>query len=69
MYSATFWEVFFSAAAFVFILPTLIGMARGVDDLATVVLFNVLALVSLGVGWIAAMGFACFGEKMRPSSR
>lgn len=66
MYSATFWEIFFSVAAFVFILPTLIGAARGVRDLTTVILFNVLALVSLGVGWIAAMGFACFGESRRP---
>ena len=69
MYSATFWEIFFLVAAFVFILPTLIGMVRGVDNLLLVVFLNVLAPVTVGVGWIAAMGVACFGERMLPPRR
>lgn len=62
MFSARFWEVYLLVFAFVFILPTLIGVIRGVNGLGTVILLNILALVSFGVGWIAAMGFACFWE-------
>lgn len=62
MLSTRFWEVYLLVFAFVFILPTLIGAIRGVHGLGTVILLNILALVSFGVGWIAAMGFACFWE-------
>ena len=65
IYSTQFWVLFFLVAAIVFVLPTVIGIIRGVDSLGLVVLLNILALVSLGVGWLGAMAFA-FGPKHRP---
>lgn len=63
MHGAVFWEIFIPVAAFVFILPTLVGVIRGADNITAVILFNVFALVSFGVGWIAALGFACIGKR------
>ena len=58
-YGTQFWVLFFSAASIVFILPTAIGIVRRVDNLALVIVLNVFALVSLGVGWLGALLFAC----------
>ena len=66
MYSATFWVIFALVAAFVFILPTLIGVIRGVNDLGLVIVLNLLGLVTLAVGWIGAMLVACLSPKKPP---
>lgn len=69
MYGATFWGIFFLVAAFLFILPTLIGLIRGVDNMLLVIFLNVLGLATLGVGWIAAMVVACSWERSLPPRR
>lgn len=63
MHGAMFWEIFIPVATLVFILPTIVGLIRGANNITTVILFNILALVSFGVGWIAAMGFALIGKR------
>lgn len=56
----------FSALAAGFILPTAIGLIRQVDGIGLVVIFNVLGLVTVGVGWLAAMILACALPKRLP---
>jgi hypothetical protein len=49
-----FWFVVFGVLATVFLLPTLVAVARGTDRLALVFLLNLIG-ASTGVGWLAAM--------------
>jgi Superinfection immunity protein len=62
--SYAFWIFVFMALAVVYMLPTLIGMIRGVDRLALVFLVNLIGAPS-GVGWFAAMILA-FGPRRLP---
>jgi hypothetical protein len=63
--SYAFWIFVFVALAVVYMLPTLIGMIRGVDRLALVFLVNLIGAPT-GVGWFAAMILA-FGPRRLPS--
>jgi hypothetical protein len=65
IHGTQFWVLFFGVAGIVFILPTVIGIVRGVDNLSAVIMWNVFALVSLGMGWIGAMLLA-FGPRREP---
>ena len=62
--SYAFWIFVFVALAVVYMLPTLIGMIRGVDRLALVFLVNLIGAPT-GVGWFAAMILA-FGPRRLP---
>jgi hypothetical protein len=62
--SYAFWIFVFVALAVVYILPTLIGMIRGVDRLALVFLVNLIGAPT-GIGWLAAMILA-FGPRRLP---
>lgn len=58
-----FWLLLSVGLAVVYFLPTLIGLTRGVDQLALVVVLNVVGGVT-GVGWLGALVVA-FGPKRR----
>jgi hypothetical protein len=62
--SYAFWIFVFMALVLVYMLPTLIGMIRGVDRLALVFLVNLIGAPT-GVGWFAAMILA-FGPRRLP---
>jgi Superinfection immunity protein len=63
--SYAFWIFALMALAVVYLLPTLIGMIRGVERLALVFLVNLIGAPT-GIGWVAAMVLA-FGPR-RPSA-
>jgi hypothetical protein len=62
--SYAFWIFVFMALVLVYMLPTLIGMIRGVDRLALVFLVNLIGAPT-GIGWFAAMILA-FGPRRPP---
>jgi hypothetical protein len=62
--SYAFWIFVFVILVVVYLLPTLIGVVRGVDRLALVFLVNLIGAPT-GIGWIAAIILA-FGPR-RPA--
>ena len=62
--SYAFWIFVFVALIVVYLLPTLIGIIRGVDHLALVFLVNLIGAPT-GIGWFAAMVLA-FGPRPLP---
>ena len=62
--SYAFWILLFAVLIAVYLLPTLIGMIRGVERLALVFLVNLIGAPT-GVGWLAAMILA-FGPRRLP---
>ena len=62
--SGVFWVAAIMLLAVLFILPTLIGLVRGVDQLALVFLVNLIGAPAL-IGWPAALILA-FGPRRRP---
>jgi Superinfection immunity protein len=52
--SYVFWILLFVVLVVVYLLPTLVGLIRGVDRMALVFLVNLIGAPT-GVGWIAAM--------------
>jgi hypothetical protein len=62
--NAAFWMMLIVALCAVYLLPTLIGAARRVDQLALVFLVNLIGGTT-GVGWLAAMILA-FGPRRLP---
>ena len=62
--SYAFWILLFVVLVVVYLLPTLIGMIRGVDRLALVFLVNLIGAPT-GIGWLAAMILA-FGPRRMP---
>jgi hypothetical protein len=62
--SYAFWIFVFVALVVVYMLPTMIGLIRGVDRLALVFLVNLIGAPT-GVGWFAAMILA-FGPRRLP---
>ena len=62
--SLAFWILLIVVLIPVYMLPTLVGLIRGVDALALVFLVNLIGAPP-GVGWVAAMILA-FGPR-RPS--
>jgi Superinfection immunity protein len=62
--SAVFWVLLFAGIVVVYMLPTLIGLIRGVDGLALVFLVNLIGAPT-GVGWLGAMILA-FGPRRLP---
>ncbi len=63
--SYAFWILMFTVLAVVYLLPTLVGMIRGVSGLGLVFLVNLIGAPT-GVGWIAALILA-FGPRRTPS--
>ena len=59
--SYAFWVLLFAVFAAAYLLPTLIGLIRGVDRMALVFLVNLIGAPT-GIGWIAAMILA-FGPR------
>jgi Superinfection immunity protein len=62
--SYAFWIFVFAALVVIYMLPTLIGIIRGVDRLALVFLVNLIGAPS-GIGWFAAI-FLAFGPRRLP---
>lgn len=62
--SALFWVVAVMFLVTVYLLPTLIGVIRGVDGLAVVFLVNLIGAPT-GIGWLAALILA-FGPRRLP---
>lgn len=62
--SYAFWIFVFVALVVLYLLPTLVGMIRGVDRLALVFLVNLIGAPT-GIGWFAAMILA-FGPRRLP---
>ena len=62
--SAAFWILDVTTLAILFFLPTLIGLARGVDGLALVFLVNLIGAPVI-IGWPGALILA-FGLPRRP---
>jgi len=62
--NGAFWAGLFVVLVVLFMLPTLIGMIRGVDALALVFLVNLIGAPVL-IGWPAAMILA-FGPRRLP---
>ena len=63
--SPAFWILLIVVLVPVFMLPTLVGLIRGVDALALVFLVNLIG-APLMIGWPAAMILA-FGPKRSPA--
>jgi fucose permease len=59
--SGVFWFVLIALAVVLYLLPTLVGLIRGVDGLALVFLVNLIGGTAL-IGWPAAMILA-FGPR------
>jgi fucose permease len=62
--NGAFWIVLIALAAVLYLLPTLVGLIRGVDGLALVFLVNLIGGTAL-IGWPAAMILA-FGPRRLP---
>jgi hypothetical protein len=62
--SAAFWVLLVLVLCAVYLLPTIIGAARGVDRLALVFLVNLIGGTT-GIGWPAALILA-FGPRRLP---
>jgi Superinfection immunity protein len=62
--SSAFWILIFTVLIVVYLLPTLIGLARGVDAQALVFLVNLIGAPT-GIGWAAALILA-FGPRRLP---
>ncbi len=62
--SSVFWIAAIVALAVLYMLPTLIGLIRGVDRLALVFLVNLIGAPLL-IGWPAALILA-FGPRQHP---
>jgi Superinfection immunity protein len=65
--SAAFWVVLILVLCAVYLLPTIIGTARGVDRLALVFLVNLIGGTT-GAGWLAALILA-FGPRRLPPAQ
>ncbi len=63
--SAAFWVLLVLVLCAVYLLPTMIGVARRVDRLALVFLVNLIGGTT-GVGWLAALILA-FGPRRLPA--
>ena len=59
--SYAFWILVFVVLVVVYLLPTLVGLIRGVDRVGLVVLVNLIGAPT-GIGWVAAMILA-FGPR------
>jgi len=59
--SYAFWVLLFAVLVVVYLLPTLVGLIRGVDRMALVFLVNLIGAPT-GIGWVAAM-FLAFGPR------
>ena len=64
--SPAFWILAIVALCVIYLLPTLIGALRGVDQLMLVFLVNLIGGTT-GIGWPAAMVLA-FGPRPLPPS-
>ena len=62
--SYAFWIFIFVALGVVYLLPTLIGMIRGVERLALVFLVNLIGAPT-GIGWVAALILAFEPRRLR----
>jgi hypothetical protein len=62
--SGAFWAGLVTVLVVVYLLPTLVGVIRGVDALALVFLVNLIGAPAL-IGWPAAMILA-FGPRRLP---
>ncbi len=62
--SYAFWILLFFALAVVYLLPTFVGLIRGVDRLALVILVNLIGAPT-GIGWVAAMILAFGPRRLR----
>ncbi len=65
--SYAFWIFVFLILVVVYMLPTLIGIVRGVDRLALVFLVNLIGAPT-GIGWIAAMILAFGPHRLPPEA-
>jgi hypothetical protein len=65
--SYAFWILLFVVLVVVYLLPTLIGVIRGVDRLALVFLVNLIGAPT-GIGWVAAMILAFGPRRLPPES-
>jgi hypothetical protein len=65
--SYAFWILLLVVLVVVYLLPTLIGLIRGVDRLALVFLVNLIGAPT-GIGWVAALILA-FGPCRLPPER
>jgi hypothetical protein len=63
--SYAFWIFAFMALVVVYLLPTLIGMIRGVDQLELVFLVNLIGACA-GIGWVGALILAFRPQRVRP---
>ena len=60
MYSSpVFWILLFLGIALVFVLPTIIGLIRHVDNIGLLIGLNLLGIPTFLAGWVAAMLMAC----------
>lgn len=59
--SGAFWALLILILGVLYLLPTIIAVIRGVDQLALVVLVNFIGGLS-GIGWLAALILA-FGPR------
>jgi hypothetical protein len=61
--SPVFWVGLITGLALLYVLPTLIGIARKVEDLGLLIFIN---LLPTGVGWIAALVMAFMLPRREP---
>jgi len=62
--SAAFWMLLIIALPVIYLLPTLVGLIRGTDNMALVFLVNLIGTPVM-IGWPAAMILA-FGPRRLP---
>ncbi len=61
--SPVFWAGLITGLALLYVLPTLIGIARKVEDLGLLIFIN---LLPTGVGWMAALVMAFMLPRREP---
>ena len=64
--SYAFWIALFVALTAVYLLPSMVGMIRGVDRLALVFLVNLIGGPT-GIGWLADMILALGPRRVAPA--
>ncbi|WP_396026150.1 superinfection immunity protein [Actinomadura sp. 9N215] len=66
--SIYFWLALIGLLAFLAVLPTLIALARGVDDIAIIMLFNAICCTTV-FGWPIALFLAIRWPRRNPAPR
>lgn len=64
--SGTFWLLMIGVLGVIYLMPTIIAIIRGADQIALVVLVNLIGGAT-GIGWLAALILAFGPRRLTPA--